>query len=241
VSINSLYFSPAHCFQNFLIYCLCICTLAWAKDTLVFDAKYDVAWKGWKCGCMHSQLWQKEDSSYFYTQSLKSSLFFLSFEQSEESQFSIIDGKIECKKYHVQRQGFDGPSYTVLFYPHNVEIFFTGNDDLTHYDLKGELVYDKLVTQLVLIRDILKNNAPGDRTVCFIDPDGVHHRTYKLDSDGRAFKFRSDYGTKSSAFTLDPKRRYIPIIFEQYRHGSLTLTGELINSSFGIGWDNFLA
>ncbi len=211
-----------------------------ADNTVVFEAKYDVSWKGWNCGSMHSQLWQKEDLSYVYQQHLKSTLFFLSFDQKEESAFFITNGNIDCKKYQITRQGIEGPSYTVLFYPENIEVHYEGYDDLVHYKRTGKPFYDKLVMQLVLIRDILKNNAPGDRTVSFIDISGEHDRTYKLTIHEDVFTFQSHYGEKSSAFTLDPKRRYLPTMFEQYRHGSLALKGELVDASFGIGWDAFI-
>ncbi len=189
---------------------------------------------------MHSQLWHNDDNSYRYTQKLKSSVFFLPFTQIEESDFYLQDGQIVCQKYHVQREGLDGPCYTVVFGERFMEVAVVGQDDLSHYEMPEGPIHDKLVTQLVLIRQIIGDSAPGDRTVCFVDPKGIHERVYTLHNQDEILVFRSDYGNKSSAFTLDPKRRYLPVLFEQYRHGSLILTGELQDCQFGTAWDDFL-
>ncbi len=211
-----------------------------AKDRLVFEAQYNVAWKGWSCGSMYSQLWQHDDLSYYYSQTLKSALFFYPFIQKEESHFQLKNGEIVCQRYEIYKEGMDGPCYTVLFHDRYMEVSVSGKDDLFHYAMENEAVHDKLVTQLVLIRKILDNSNPGDRTVLFVDPEGVHYRTYSLHIQDEELIFKSDYRYKTSTFTLDPSRRYLPVLFEQYRHGALFLTGKMVNAKFGSAWDDFL-
>ncbi len=218
-----------------------LCSVTYAQNPIVFEAEYQVAWKGWTCGIMQSQLLQNEDGSYQYTQTLKSSLFFYPFLQTEKSQFSIEQGQIVCQQYEIFREGIEGPCYTVLFGNDYMEIAVAGEDDLFHYAVSAAPVHDKLVTQLVLIRQILTDTTPGNRTVCFIDPSGIHHRTYTLNIQDQALIFSSAYGHKSSSFTLDPKKRYLPTLFQQYRHGHLVFTGDLVDAKFGPAWDNFLS
>lgn len=234
-------YSSIRCIVLSLLLVIFSSTMAIAEDLLVFEASYDVYWKGWSCGAMHAQLWKRDDHSYCYTQDLRSTLFFYSFSQKEESVFYIKGGKIVSHEYRIDKDGVDGPSYIAMFEGNHVDILLPGVDDILHYPIATNDVYDKLVTQLVLIRNIQTNNSFGDRTVCFADPSGLHYRTYSLEKSSQGICFKSNYGNKSSSFILDPNRRYIPVSFEQYRHGELTLTGKVVETSFGKGWDDFLA
>lgn len=213
----------------------------YAQDQLVFKTTYDVSWKGWKCGTMQSELtYLKETDNYLYRQHLESHIFFYPFSQIEESYFALQNGHISCQQYSINRSGVEGPSYTVDFKEDHIHVRFKDSDEERCYELQKHPVYDKLITQMVLIRSVLQNKLEGERVICFIDPKGIHHRVYDLvHHPEKGMVFESNYGVKSSSFVLDPNRRYLPTLFEQYRHGNLIFTGSLTSAVFGPGWDLF--
>lgn len=190
---------------------------------------------------MQSELkYLEETDNYVYRQHLESHIFFYPFSQIEESYFSLDKGQIRCQKYSIDRSGVEGPSYTVDFKENNIHVHFKDSAEDISYEPQKNPVYDKLITQMVLIRSVLQNQEEGERVIFFIDPKGIHHRVYDLVNDPeKGIVFESSYGVKSSSFVLDPNKRYLPTLFEQYRHGSLVFTGSLTSAAFGPGWDVF--
>jgi len=208
-----------------------------SKESIIFQATYEVEWKGWRCGEMTSTLHQLSDGTYQYIQDLRSLIFFYPFEQKEQSDFVIDSHTFKSQKYKMERSGMDGKSYLIEFETDSARI----NDGEVYYKIPiTPTAHDKLITQLILIRDVCKNPTSGPRTVTFVEPDGIHVRTYELTVDEKGYRFQSDYGHKSSAFILDPNLQFVPTYFEQFRHGNLVLTGHLINYNFGEKWEHFV-
>lgn len=207
-----------------------------APQEVLFDAQYDIYWRGWLCGSMQATLHELEPGNYHYRQHLISRLFFYPFEQVEQSFFEIKEGVIHSQQYHIDRRGLDGPSYKIVF--GDSSVLLTEEDgrseeiklhDGTHY-------YDRLVMQLVLIRTLLQNPKIMSLSVDYPDIKGLQSRCYHFDKIEKGYRLFSEHKTKASAFILSAENEYFPCSFQQYRNDKLIFEGEMFELTLGPKW-----
>lgn len=206
---------------------------------VLFDAQYDIYWRGWLCGSMQATLKELAPGNYHYRQHLISRLFFYPFEQVEQSFFTIKEGVIFSQEYHIDRQGLDGPSYKVVFGESSVLLT---EEDGSSQEMKlhdGTHYYDRLVMQLVLIRTLLQNPKIANLTVDYPDIKGLQSRCYHFDKIEEGYRLFSQHKTKASAFILSAENEYFPCSFQQYRNDKLIFEGEMFELALGPKWQIF--
>jgi hypothetical protein len=214
---------------------------AQAKETRIFEAEYDIFWRGWRCGQMVSQLVAVDEQVFHYKQHLISNLFFYPFEQIEQSFFSIKDHQIISESYDLVRHGLDGPSYHMDFQDDKVILRLEDAQQQSFSINQSQHYCDRLVTQLVLLRAFSKNKDLSTVVVRYVDQQGFQERTYSFSQVEDNYEMISEHHHKASSFILSNQYDYFPEFFKQYRRGKMVFEGRMTSLNKSECWQDFLS